>query len=95
MLEAWPVVPPDVTATRERITWEEIRRRYPDQWVVCIETDWIAQHIFPFRSTRVVGHGTDRKTVLAETRPIVAQHMGFGCFFTGRIRAPVRTYLAP
>ena len=63
--------------------------------VVCVDTDWIASHIFPFRSTCMVGHGADRKVALAGTKAVVEQYEGFGCFFTGRIRAPVRAYLAP
>ena len=79
----------------QRVNWDEIRRSYPDEWVVCVDTDYSQPHSFPFRSTCVVGHGADRRAVLAETREAVAHYQGFGCFFTGRIRAPVRVYLAP
>ena len=37
------------------MTWDDVHERYPEQWVVLVETDWIENH-FAFRSTHVIGH---------------------------------------
>jgi hypothetical protein len=91
MMQAQEVVLPGEVAS----TWEDVCRRYPDQWVVLVETDWIDSSKLDFRSTRVVGHGAHRTDVLALARPLTARCQGFGCFFTGRIRAPLHGFFAP
>lgn len=42
------------------MTWKAICARYPDQWVVLVDTDWVDSHNFEFRSARVVGHDVRR-----------------------------------
>ena len=81
-------VGPDL-ARRADVTmsWDEVHERYPDQWVVLVETDWIENH-FAFRSTRVLGHGVARAEVLDRVRPRLSPYPGYACFFTGRVRAP-------
>ena len=32
---------PDTMNAHERLSWEEICRRYPDEWVVMAEIEWV------------------------------------------------------
>ena len=85
---------PDHDSVSEPLSWDEVHRRYPDQWLVLVETDWIPND-FRFRTARVVGHGLRRQAVLAGAKHIVARYQGFGCFFTGRTSLPISPYLEP
>lgn len=53
------------TAPVERLTWDEIRARYPDQWVVLVDYDWIDVDDGEFRTAVVAGCGKTRKEALA------------------------------
>ena len=72
-------------AETERLTWDEICKRYPDEWVVLVETDWVNDCDFNFRSAKVFGHAKRRK----ESSPIVKDafrtYQGVGCFYTGEL----------
>jgi hypothetical protein len=56
------------TRARERLTWNEICRRYPDEWVVLVETEWVNDTDFEFRSAVVVAHHNSRKAVSPEIK---------------------------
>jgi hypothetical protein len=73
----------------EPLTWEEIRERYPDQWVALIEIDWVVEHNFQFRTARVAGSGKTRREPLVQARPLRSRYSEIGHFFTGPIIAPV------
>ena len=73
----------------EPMTWEEICLRYPDEWVVLVEADWVNDRDFEFGTARVAGHGKTRKAPLDQARPLQARYPSMGHFFTGKIRAPV------
>ena len=79
----------------ERLTWDEVRERYPDQWVMLVDFDDVNDTDFDFRSAAVIGYGVHRKDVFEQARPLLDRHTSFGCFFTGRVRAPIRRYLVP
>ena len=78
-----------------RLTWTEIQRRYPDQWVVLVEMDYFDDTDLDLRSGIVIGHGARRADALVQSASPLDRYDGFGLFYTGRIRAPIRTYLAP
>ena len=54
----------------EPLTWKQICERYPDEWVVLVEVDWVNDTDFEFRSARVAGHGKTRKEPLEQARPL-------------------------
>lgn len=83
MLEAVKCEP----TSRAPTSWGEIKERYPDQWVTLVDTDWIDDRSFEFRTTRVIGHGQSRAEAIAQAEPLLAGYDDFGCFYTGRIRA--------
>ena len=74
------------TAT-ERFTWDEIRSRYPDEWVVLVDIDWIEED-GEFRTAVVLGHGRDRRASLREASPVPRGYCEFAHEFTGAIRIP-------
>ena len=84
-----------ITANVERITWDEVCRRYPDEWVMLVDIDWVNETDFVFRSAIAVGHGPHRRDVFAQARALLDGYSGFACYFTGRIRAPLRGFFAP
>ena len=69
----------------ERLSWEEIRRRYPDEWVMMVEVDWLSDDDPDFRTAAVVGHGKTRAEVSHSTREIMSGASGGACMFTGRL----------
>ena len=71
----------------EPLTWEEICLRYPDEWVVLVEVDWLNDTDLDFRSARVAGHGKTRKEPLVQARPLQAQYSTMAHLFTGPVRA--------
>jgi hypothetical protein len=77
------------------LTWPEICARYPDEWVALVEIDWINENDLDFRSARVAGHGKTRREPLDQARPLRGLTDEIGHFFTGPIRAPLRSFLLP
>lgn len=70
----------------ESLTWQEICRRYPDQWVALVEIEWVEDD--EVRAARVAGHGPRRADPLEQARHLHARYEEIGHFFTGPIRAP-------
>ena len=73
----------------ERLTWPEIRERYPDQWVVLVEHDWDEHDLASYNTARILGCGTSRADAVARAQPALAAYKGFGCRYTGTIRGPM------
>lgn len=71
--------------TPERLTWSEIRARYPDEWVLLVDGEWI-EGVFPgFVTAVVVGHAPGSREVYEKFGHLVARgHHAH--FFTGRIK---------
>lgn len=82
-------------AISEPFSWSEICARYPDQWVALIEIDWVNENDLDFRSARVAGNGKTRREPLDQARPLRERYHEIGHFFTGPIRAPLRSFLLP
>ncbi len=77
------------------MTWSAICARYPDEWVALVEIDWVNENDLDFRSARIAGHGKTRKEPLDQASPLRAHYDEIGHFFTGRIRAPLRSFFVP
>ena len=85
----------DIAEKPERLTWEQVRKRFPEQWVTLVDVDWVNETDFEFRSAVAIGHGARRKDAIDDARGLLARYAGFGCYFTGRIRAPLRGFFIP
>jgi hypothetical protein len=92
MVEEQTTIEPMVS---EPLTWQEICARYPDEWVALVEIDWVNENDLDFHSARIAGHGKTRREPMAQARPLWARYEEIGHFFTGPIRAPLRSYLLP
>ena len=80
---------PIETSISESLTWDEIRARYPDEWVCLVEMDRIDEDNFEFRSARVVGHGATRREPLEQARLFRDLYDTIGHYYTGRNAGPV------
>lgn len=79
-------------AISEPLTWDQIRERYPDEWVCLAEIGWLNDTDFEFTTARVVGHGKKSRDPYVQARPYRAQYDEIGHFFTGKIVAPLSPY---
>jgi len=73
----------------ERLTWPEIRERFPDQWVVLVEHDWDEHDLASYNTARILGCGTSRADAVARARPALDAYNCYGCRYTGTIRGPM------
>lgn len=85
--------PPSTTgAPSERLTWPEICRRYPDEWVMLVDLD-DDEDDPEIRSAVVIGHGPARRELFAATRERLASYHTTGaCRFTGELRTPAGSF---
>ena len=67
----------------EPLTWEQICKRYPDQWVCLVEIDRSEPNNFEFHTARVVGHGKTRAEPLIQARPWRERYWTIGHYHTG------------
>jgi hypothetical protein len=90
MTEAHALEPPELP---ELLSWAEIRRRYPDQWVALVDVVWI-DDTDEFSAARVAGFGPKRADPFVQARRLESRFEEIGHFFTGRVRAPVPGFYA-
>ena len=72
----------DVWSVSEPLTWSEICRRFPDQWIALVALDWADDRDEPFRTALIAGCGS-RREELAQARPLRRLFDPIGPFFTG------------
>lgn len=81
-------------STTSRLTWSEICRQFPDEWVVLVDADWVDDHNFEFGTARVFSHRQHRREATADLGAC-RDYENVGCFFTGRIRGPMPRFSVP
>lgn len=69
------------------VAWDELCRRFPNQWVVLVELGWTDDAGADVRTAFVAGTGTKREA-LAAARPLLAVFDKLGCYHTGASRVP-------
>jgi hypothetical protein len=73
-------------ASVERLTWQEICTRYPDQWVALADIAWVNRTDFAFTGAEVIAAFTERKGATPTMKELhAANRHSVGCFFTGRL----------
>ena len=87
-------VRPAATTNAHRATWDEICARYPDEWVVLVDVDWIDED-GEFRSAAVFDHGKNRDETLRRADPVKSGYREFAHTYTGDVRAPRSSNLQP
>lgn len=79
----------------ERLTWDQICRRYPDEWVVIAEMDWVEDGCFEFGTALVLAHHKTRKETSPSVKEADQHYDEVGAFFTGRLIPPPYELLVP
>jgi hypothetical protein len=59
--------PTPLAENAERLSWEEIQRRYPDEWVVLVDDDFHENHMKISRGV-VYAHSPDRSVAIEQSR---------------------------
>jgi hypothetical protein len=72
----------------ERLTWKQICKRYPEQWVVLVDHDWQRHNVTEYKTARVIAIGSTRSEAKASARPLLDAFYEWGCHFTGPIQGP-------
>jgi hypothetical protein len=86
---------PAAINAHERLTWGEICRRYPDEWVVMAEIDWLNDTDFEFVTALLLAHHKTRKEASPSVKAALKRWRGVGSFFTGRLIPPSYELLVP
>ena len=77
----------------EPLTWNEIRARFPDEWVILVDVTWENDTDFDFGRARVLGHFKSRKEASPFIKAAFQHYAEVGSFWTGEIRGPVPRYV--
>jgi hypothetical protein len=77
----------------EPLTWEQICKQYPDEWVCLVDIEWLHLSNFEFRTARVIGHGQTRAEPLIQARPWRERYRTIGHFHTAPPRPAVEPVL--
>lgn len=67
------------------MTWDEIRVRYPDEWVCLADVGWLSENEFEFTTARVIGHGKKSRDPYDQARPVWHLYGEIGHYFTGAL----------
>jgi hypothetical protein len=74
---------------RSRLTWQQIRERYPDQWVILVEHDWHERDLTAYNTARALACGPTRAEAVARGRPALDAYRSYGCRYTGTLQGPL------
>jgi len=80
-------------ADSARLTWDEICERFPDEWVVLSDADWMNETDFEFGSAEVIGHHKHRKDASPTMKAALERDQEVGCFWTGPIRGTLPRFI--
>jgi hypothetical protein len=69
----------------EKLTWDEIKRRYPDEYVVLVDAEWDGS-LPEVRAGVVLGHAKTNEELVASTKGLVAGRE-IAILFTGEVRS--------
>lgn len=79
----------------DRLTWKQICERYPDEWVVLVDTQWVNDTDFEFGTTIVLGHFKSRREASPHIKLAFERYESVGSFWTGKIRGPIPRFIIP
>lgn len=83
------------TDSLEPLTWEEICKRFPDEWVVLVDIGWVNDTDFDFTTAAVIAHHKHRRDASPDVKAARTRNAEAGCFWTGEMRAPVPRFVVP
>ena len=82
---------PIEVASHERLTWKEIRQRYPDTWVVTVDerpvddTDDVDDVAIEYCTAVVIAHHKNRKVLSPFIKAALGRCGDIGTYFTGQL----------
>ena len=80
------MVTSQAAAPVEDLTWDAIRARYPDQWVVLADIGWINRTDFAFTGAAIIATFAERKAASPTIKALhAANRREVGCFWTGKL----------
>ena len=79
----------------ERLTWKQICERYPDEWVVLVDTEWVNDTDFDFGTTIVLAHHERRKDMSPDVKAAFERYESVGTYWTGTLRGPIPRFMIP
>jgi hypothetical protein len=93
MSQAMPIDSPKP----ERLTWKQIRERYPDEWAVLVDRDWDDDHDIDCATGTavVIGHFKSRKDASPFIKASFQHYNRIGSYWTGEIRGPISRFILP
>jgi len=89
---------PVTTNAHERLTWDEICRRYPDEWVVVVEIERVDESdeaddvAIEFCTSVVIAHHKTRKGASPSVKAAFQRYEEVGKFWTGVLKAPISRF---
>ena len=86
---------PHAAENAERLTWDQICSRFPDEWVVLVESDWANDQRVELGTAVVIGHYKRRKEASPHIKAAFESYRQIGCFWTGALRGPVPRFIVP
>jgi len=77
-----------------KLTWDELRRRYPNRWVMLVELDWFDNEL---RSGVAIGDGRTRSAAIAYGAPLLdlCGERGYAVFHTATLAPPACQFPIP
>src|SRR5689334_3245511 len=82
--------PGEALRPSEPLTWDEIRRRYPDQWVFLVDLEGFDEEdeTVEWTTARVLAHGRRNNEVEQRVRGRWERYRIASCRYTGRLIPP-------
>lgn len=90
---------PATTNVHERLTWDEICQRYPDEWVVLVgieradASDEADDAAIEFCTAVVIAHHKTRKEASPSVKAAFQRYEEVGKFWTGALKAPISRFM--
>jgi hypothetical protein len=76
------------TGISEPLSWAQICKLHPDQWVCLVEIEHAAIGALEIQRARVVGHGTTKREPIEQAKSWWSVYSTIGHFYTGTLKAP-------
>jgi len=70
----------------ERLSWDEVCAKYPNQWVVLAEADWVQDTDEEFGTALVLGHYMTRNDASSGLETLSADFSELACFYAATNR---------
>jgi hypothetical protein len=78
----------------EPLSWKQICERFPDEWVVLVDTQWVNDSDLEFGTAVVLGHFKSRKEASPHIKAAFEHHHEVGSFWTGEISNPLPRFVS-